>query len=230
VSEVKYHSSEGNSPEAILEFLSDHRQGVERRRRPRGLASGSSTTILLGLVAAVALAGGSVLVWKHFTHPQSVSLQAVHSTAHGTGAATPRKRTISTAKERSQATAAAKAHAPAAPAAPRPGAAPWNSGLQPWGHSTARRLPNFYYAWVTSHVSCAGYTEDGCWKLHVATRHGCPGGVMAVAQEMYGSSDEGATWGFSRRVAARARAVVELDADKKSVRAQLDSLSCRPRS
>ncbi len=51
-----------------------------------------------------------------------------------------------------------------------------------------------------------------------------------VAQETYGGADEGAAWGFSRPVAARARVVVELDADKKSVRAGLDSLLCSPGS
>ena len=112
----------------------------------------------------------------------------------------------------------------------RAGAAPWNSGLQPWGHSTAQRLPNFYYAWITSHVSCAGYASYGCWKVVVGIRHGCPRGVMVVAQETYGGAEEGATWGFSRRVAANARVVVELDADKKSVSARLDSLLCRPGS
>ena len=227
--EPRYDSSE-RSPEAILQFLSEHRQGVEADRRPRRLGSRARTTALLGLVVALALAVGGVLIWNHFAQEQPVGARAAHSTAVGTGAGTPRKRTTPTVKGRSQGAAAAKTHGPAVRAVRPAGAALWNSGLQPWGHSTAQRLPNFYYAWVTSHVSCARYATYGCWKLDVATRHGCPRGVMVVAQETYGGADEGAAWGFSRPVAARARVVVELDADKKSVRAGLDSLLCSPGS
>ncbi|HEY7422155.1 MAG TPA: hypothetical protein VH541_09090 [Gaiellaceae bacterium] len=98
------------------------------------------------------------------------------------------------------------------------------------GHSTGRHLPGFYYAWVTSRVSCAEYATYGCWKLDVVARRGCPSGVVVVAQEVEGGSNVGTSWGVGPRAGARARVVVELDADRKNVTPRLDSVFCRPRS
>jgi hypothetical protein len=214
-----YNAPEESNPEAILQFLSAHREGLGVERRPRPRPSRRRTRAVLGLVAAVALVGGSVFVWKHFAQPQSVSPSATHDTA-------PAARS----KERARGTAAVKKQKPAVTPVRPAGAAPWNRGLQPLGHSTGRHLPGFYYAWVTSHVSCARYATYGCWKLDVVTRHGCPNGLVVVAQEMNGGTVEGTTWGIGPRARSRARVVVELDADRKNVRPQLDSLFCRPRS
>jgi len=214
-----YDPSEASSPEAMLDFLSEHRRGVESSRSPRRGAGRRRTAVLLGLVLAVALAVGGVLIWQHVAHQHSVSPHA--------NAATLQTRTTPAAKKPAGGTSATK---PPQPAVRPAGAAAWNRGLQPWGHSSGRHLPGFYYAWVTGHVSCAEYASYGCWKLDVVTRHGCPRGVMVVAREMNAGADEGPIWGFSHRAAARSRVVVELDADRNGVSPRLDSVLCHPGS
>ncbi len=217
-----YDAPEGSSPEAILRFLTEHREGLDVEREPRPRGNRRRTRALLGVVVALALVGGGVFIWPHFTQSQSVSVRGTHDAADGTGAGK--------SKERARGTAAVKKQKPAVTPLARPGAAPWNSGLQPLGRSTGRHLPGFYYAWLTSHVSCAEYATYGCWKLDVVTRHGCPNGVVVVAKEVNGGTVEGTTWGIGPRAAARARVAVELDADRKNVTPRLDSLFCRPHS
>jgi hypothetical protein len=213
------HPSEAGDPEAILRILSEHRRDVESGRSSRRGADRRRTTVLLGLVPAVALAVGGVLIWQHVAHQHSVSPHA--------NVATLQTSTTPAAKKPAGGTAATKTRRPAVRLA---GAAVWNRGLQPWGHSAARHLPNFYYAWVSGHVSCAAYATYGCWKVDVVTRHGCPRGVMVVAREMNGSADDGPIWGFSHRVAARSHVVVELDADRNRVSLRLGSVLCHPGS
>jgi hypothetical protein len=108
------------------------------------------------------------------------------------------------------------------------GDAPWNRGLQPFGRSTGRRLPNFYYGPLHTHVSCPAYATYGCWKVEVVTRHACPHGVMVVVEETRNGGSEGASWGFSRRLAARTRTVVEVDRDQPGVSGRINSVLCTP--
>jgi len=228
VSEPK-HDPEGSSPEAVLEFLSQHRQGTERgttrdrrKRRRRG------QTALLAVVAAVVIAGAGVVIWR------SVGSNGTSSTAHvgapGQTTGVPGKSSTrtTTGSGVSRTTAAPKKHQTERPSpAAKRGTEPWNRTLFAWRHAPGRGLPDFYYQWLHAGSSCAPTASYSCWKLKVATRHGCPRGVMMILEETRDGADVGPSWGFSRPLAARVSGVVEVDADQSGVGARVDSMLCR---
>jgi hypothetical protein len=205
------HDPEGSSSDAVLEFLSQHRQGTERGKQPSGRTR-SSKALWLGVVAAIALIGGAALIWEVYASRPAASTAAPggptvnpKGTSHGTAANETRK---------------TSAHAPATES--------WHRGLRSWARSTTdRHLPNFYYQWMHGGSTCAKYATYGCWKLKVVARHGCPHGVTMVVDETKGSSAVGVVWGFSRRLAAKKPGVIEVDADQNAVGGQVRSMICK---
>jgi hypothetical protein len=163
----------------------------------------------LGIVAAVAVVVAGIVVW-----------QSVSSSGAGTGHAGG-NRTLTRASRDS--TGGKTQSAPLR----GPAAEPWHRGLQPWGNPAGRPLPDFYYQWLRSRSSCAQVAVYGCWKLKVVTRHGCPHGLSMLIDETKGDADVGATWGFSRRLAAEKSTVVEVDADQNGVSGRLESMLCK---
>lgn len=217
---------EGNSPEAVLEFLSQHRQGTERgatrdrRKRRRG-----GNTALLAVVAAVVIAGAGVVIWRSAGSSGSASTARSGSPgqtgAHGTSGtrtATGASRTTTAPKKHKTATrGVAVAH----------GTEPWNRRLYAWRDAPGRSLPDFYYRLIYTGSSCALSASYNCWKLRVSTRHGCSHGVMMILEETRGDADVGVSWGFSRPLTARTSGVVEVDADQSGVGARVNSMLCR---
>lgn len=215
----------GSNPEAVLEFLSQHRQNAERGTRTnRRTRRRGRKTALLVIVAAIALAGAGILVWR--TVASSGATGRAHVTALGKSSARTRtstgaSRTTTAPRNAAQGkTQKTALHTP-------PAAAPWNRGLQYSGHPTRRHLPNFYYRWLRGRSSCARFATYGCWKVKVVTRHGCPHGLMMVVDETKGGADVGVTWAFSRPLAARTSTIVEVDADQSDVSSRVDSMLCK---
>jgi hypothetical protein len=200
---------EGVSPEAVLEFLSRHRLGAERRR-PGGRGW---MVALLALVAAVAVVAGGLLVWRAVSRqaPDTAAPKAV--APERTGADRTSKRVSHHNAQKPQKTAL-------------PAAEQWSRGFQPWRQS-AGHPASFYYEWLRPDVSCQ-YATHGCWRINVVTRHGCPHGVVVVVEETRGGADLGTAWGFSRRLAPRERDVVELNKDQANAAGRLQSMICRP--
>jgi hypothetical protein len=213
----------GSNPEAVLEFLSQHRQDTERGTTTnRRTGRRGRKTALLGIAAAIALAGAGILVWRNISNHGAAG--TAHITALGkSGAHTSTGASGHTAADKNGSTAAAKTQKTALRG---PATEPWNRGLQPWGHPAGRAPSNFYYQWIHGE-SCAAYASYGCWKLKVVTRHGCPHGVMVVVDQMRRDAVIGPSWGFSRKLAARTSAVVEVDADRTGLSARVDSMICR---
>lgn len=217
-SDLSGRSDPGRSdPEAVLEFLSHHREAAERgTKTSRRTGRRGRTTALVAIVSAIAVAAAGVVVWR------SVAGFGTAGTAHATALDTHGARAPTGASEK---TGGAKTQKTALH---RQAAEPWNRGLRPWKPAHPRSLPSFYYQWIRhTNSSCARYASYGCWKLKVVTRHGCPHGVMVFVEETRGGADAGASWGFSRKLAAKAATVVEVDADQGDVYPQIDSLLCK---
>jgi hypothetical protein len=217
VSGPSYHP-ESNSPEALLDFLSRHRERADRGRKPQRRTGGRGWKIvLLALVAAVVLVGGGLLI-RHAVTRQS-SDTAAPKTAAVKQTAGRIKRRVShhgATKKTTQQTAL-------------PDTKTWNQGFHPWGPSTGGRPANFYYEWVRSHISCARGATHGCWKINVATRHGCPHGVAVFVSETSKGVDlGGAAFGFSPPLGARVQDVVEVNKTQDDVAGRVRSIVCRP--
>jgi hypothetical protein len=181
--------------------------------------------VLLAVVAAVAVSGGAVLVSHVVGH-------------HGTNSAAPKKSGRSPVGKNTA--VRKKAAAPKSKGASRPhltqkiqqasrpvtGTESWNRSFLAWGHSTARRPAGFYYEWLHSHGACGQYATYGCWMLDVVTRNGCPHGVIVVVQETRNGANVGTAWGFSKPLAARTPAVVEVVKDEAGISGQVSSMVC----
>ena len=165
-------------------------------------------------MAALAVAGVTVLVWRNSAHQR---LPARHQ-AIGTNAA--RKRGTAPGKS-----ATRKARKTAAPGT---AGEQWHRGLQPWGISVQAGRPTIYYELTHSKVSCAKRARYGCWKVTVVARYGCRHGVSILIGETRHGADTGATaQAVSRRpLVPRKRGVVELDADARDVGGQVRSIFC----
>ena len=213
MTEPRYEPS-GSSPDAVLEFLSQHRQGTARGREPKRPIRGRSRKVSwLGIVAAIVVVGGGALFWGiHASHP-AASTAARDAGANGTSKGTSR----GTAAGETKKTAA---HGAAAE--------PWHRGLATAGQSTTSgHLPAFYYRWMRPSSSCAKVATYGCWKLKVVSRHGCAHGVTLLLDETQGGGVVGAVWGYSGRLAAKKPRIVEVDADQSDVGGQVKSIVCK---
>lgn len=225
VSEPK-HDPEGSSPEAVLEFLSQHRQGTERgptrdrRKRRRG-----GQTALLAVVAAVVIAGAGIVIWRSVGSSRTAA--PARTSAPGRVGA-PSKSATHTTTGGSRTTAPPRKHKTGAhTTGVERGTEPWNRRLYAWRPAPGRGLPDFYYRLFYAGSSCSATASYSCWKVRVVTRHGCPRGVMLILEETRGDADVGITWGFSRPLAARTAGVVEVDADQSGVGSRVDSMLCR---
>lgn len=227
----------GASPEAVLEYLSGHRQrvdaGGQKTRRGGGRGRGGKTT-LLGIAAAVALVAAGVLIWSVFDQGGSSSRAA--DTPHK-GAATAQSgsgagRTKAPKKGAASGSGSTKAPktSAAGKAAQVPTDEPWHHGLQAWRSPTDQGPADIYHGSLLYNASCSGHTAHGCWKLTVASRAGCPHGLVVIATETLDGRDVGATEGFSGPLAAEGSVVVELDLQRPHVSGRISSLGCVPGS
>jgi hypothetical protein len=213
---------EGKSPEAVLDYLFEHRQRVGRdkvpvgRRWPRG-----RKTTLLGIAAAVALAAAGALGWKVLDHGKPASRGAAETATQRTTAGAPSKGAATTPTTASGSGTAKKT--------PKDADA-WHRGLHVWRVPTEQGLPDLYYGTIQFNTACSGAATQGCWKVTVVSRSGCPHGLVMIATERQDGRDVGATEGFSGPLAAKKRVVVELDLSRPHVRGRISSLGCVPGS
>lgn len=75
------------------------------------------------------------------------------------------------------------------------------------------RAADIYYKFLKSY-SCAQYAENGCWKLEVITRKGCPTAVSVQLDEESHGTQIGTAYGTSGALDPREHAVIEIDADQ----------------
>ncbi|MGH2855304.1 MAG: hypothetical protein ACRDLF_14055 [Solirubrobacteraceae bacterium] len=203
---------EAGSPESMLQFLAEHTESSRRRRdrKHRGRPRGRKTALLLAIVAALAALGTGLLLWGNSSHRVP-------------GAQTPRAPAKAAAGGSARAGAAPKASKAPAPAAT---SERWHKGLHPYADPSKQGLPNLYYEWMPSHVSCPGYATYGCWKAKVVTRLGCPHGITVLFQETRDGAVVGLTTGQSRPLRAKTPGVVEVDANQQHVNGRPEWMAC----
>jgi hypothetical protein len=203
---------EAGSPESLLELLGEHTESTRRRRerKHRRGRRGRKTALLLGTLAALAAVGTGLLLWGNSSHRVP-------------GTQTPRASAKAVAADAARAGAASKASkAPAHAAASER----WHTGLHPYVDPSKPGLPNLYYKWMPSHVSCPAYATYGCWKAKVVTRRGCPHGITVLFQETRGGEVVGLTTGESRPLRAKTQGVVEVDANQQHVEGRPEWMAC----
>jgi hypothetical protein len=107
---------------------------------------------------------------------------------------------------------------------------PWHHGYtEDWtGIEYGNDLPNVYWKWLSGY-SCADYALNGCWKIEVVTRNGCPNSLSVELQELRGGTQVGTLYGSSGSLSPQTPAIVEIDADSgdaTAMQGQMGSITC----
>lgn len=92
--------------------------------------------------------------------------------------------------------------------------AAWHAGFAAdYSGIGAYQLPNIYYRFVNHPSSCAAYATNGCWKIEVVTRNGCPTALsIQMGEEESNGTQVGTAYGNTGSLYPRERAVIEIDA------------------
>lgn len=107
--------------------------------------------------------------------------------------------------------------------------APWHRGYRAVYVGLAKdELPNIYFKWLPNgSFTCAPYTQDGCWKMEVITRKGCPASLSVEFGEYSGATKIGTVYGEAGSVDRRTPTIIELDADTKALTSgHIQSMTC----
>jgi hypothetical protein len=108
----------------------------------------------------------------------------------------------------------------------RTGSEPWHRGFHLFGHPAEPRLPNIYWEWMQPPFSCSGYAPDGCLKVKVITRYGCPHGVTIQFDELRAGAQVGTVSGSSGPLQPKTIAVLEIDPDQRRIGGRIATMVC----
>jgi hypothetical protein len=207
------------TPESLLQFLTEHRQSIDRRRGPK---TGPKTGRMVRTAIALVVLAAVLVVWGGFTHFRFVSRGPAGASAARQGSTpTAGGGTTHAAKASGPKTIVANTERTAARQADL-----WHRGLQAWPDPAKPRIPDIYYKWLHSNYSCAVYATYGCWKARVVTRHGCPHGFNILVHETQNGVQVGVTGRFIARLLPQTPRTIEVDADRAHVDGQVSSMSC----
>ena len=107
--------------------------------------------------------------------------------------------------------------------------AAWHAGYTAdYSNVAAYQLPNVYYKFLAPNsYSCAQYAVNGCWKIEVVTRNGCPTAVSVQLDQESNGTQVGTLYGASGALGPQEHAVIEIDAaGSQALQGRIGSITC----
>jgi len=106
--------------------------------------------------------------------------------------------------------------------------AAWHAGYTAdYSNVAPYELPNIYYKFLKPPFSCAQYAVNGCYKLEVVTRNGCPTALSVQLDEESNDTQVGTLYGASGALGPQEHAVIEIDAaQSQALQSRIGSILC----
>ncbi len=106
--------------------------------------------------------------------------------------------------------------------------AAWHAGYTAdYSNVAAYELPNIYYKFLKPPFSCAQYAVNGCWKVEVVTRNGCPTALSVQLDQESNNTQVGTLYGVSGALGPQQHAVVEIDATQsQTLQGRIGTILC----
>jgi hypothetical protein len=106
--------------------------------------------------------------------------------------------------------------------------AAWHAGYTAdYSNVAAYELPNIYYKFVKPPFSCVQYAVNGCWKVEVVTRNGCPTALSVQLDEESNDTQVGTLYGASGALGPQEHAVIEIDATQsQALQGRIGTILC----